>query len=266
MLAALNKNSIGIFDSGIGGTSIWKEVNAILPLENTIYLSDSKNAPYGNKSKQAILDLSIKNTEFLLQKGCKIIVVACNTATTNAIKVLRELYDVPFIGIEPAIKPAALQTKTNTIGILATKGTLNSDLFEKTSNTINQKIIIKEIIGKGLVELIENGKLYSKEMTELLSSYITPLIKQNADCLVLGCTHYPYLIPQIRELVGNKIQIIDSGEAVAKQTKFVLEKQQLVNKSNLISSHQFFINKNRKTLEMLLANKSEKISIIEKDF
>lgn len=266
MLAALNKNSIGIFDSGIGGTSIWKEINAILPLENTIYLSDSKNAPYGNKSKQAILDLSIKNTEFLLQKGCKIIVVACNTATTNAIKVLRELYDVPFIGIEPAIKPAALQTKTNTIGILATKGTLNSDLFEKTSNTINQKIIIKEIIGKGLVELIENGKLYSKEMTELLSSYITPLIKQNADCLVLGCTHYPYLIPQIRELVGNKIQIIDSGEAVAKQTKFVLEKQQLVNKSNLISSHQFFINKNRKTLEMLLANKSEKISIIEKDF
>ena len=266
MLAALNKNSIGIFDSGIGGTSIWKEVNAILPLENTIYLSDSKNAPYGNKSKQAILDLSIKNTEFLLQKGCKIIVVACNTATTNAIKVLRELYDVPFIGIEPAIKPAALQTKTNTIGILATKGTLNSDLFEKTSNTINQKIIIKEIIGKGLVELIENGKLYSKEMTELLSSYITPLIKQNADCLVLGCTHYPYLIPQIRELVGNKIQIIDSGEAVAKQTKFVLEKQQLVNKSNLISSHEFFINKNRKTLEMLLANKSEKISIIEKDF
>ena len=266
MLAALNKNSIGIFDSGIGGTSIWKEINAILPLENTIYLSDSKNAPYGNKSKQAILDLSIKNTEFLLQKGCKIIVVACNTATTNAIKVLRELYDVPFIGIEPAIKPAALQTKTNTIGILATKGTLNSDLFEKTSNTINQKIIIKEIIGKGLVELIENGKLYSKEMTELLSSYITPLIKQNADCLVLGCTHYPYLIPQIRELVGNKIQIIDSGEAVAKQTKFVLEKQQLVNKSNLISSHEFFINKNRKTLEMLLANKSEKISIIEKDF
>ncbi|MGB0892670.1 MAG: glutamate racemase [Flavobacteriaceae bacterium] len=266
MLAALNKNSIGIFDSGIGGTSIWKEINAILPLENTIYLSDSKNAPYGNKSKQAILDLSIKNTEFLLQKGCKIIVVACNTATTNAIKVLRELYDVPFIGIEPAIKPAALQTKTNTIGILATKGTLNSDLFEKTSNTINQKIIIKEIIGKGLVELIENGKLYSKEMTELLSSYITPLIKQNADCLVLGCTHYPYLIPQIRELVGNKIQIIDSGEAVAKQTKFVLEKQQLVNKSNLINSHQFFINKNRKTLEMLLANKSEKISIIEKDF
>ena len=135
---------IGIFDSGVGGTSIWKEINALLPQENTIYLSDSKNAPYGEKSRQAIIDLSIKNTEFLLNKNCKMIVVACNTATTNAIKILREKYDIPFIGIEPAIKPAALKTKTKTIGILATKGTLNSDLFEKTSNTINQKIIRKE--------------------------------------------------------------------------------------------------------------------------
>ena len=134
---------IGIFDSGVGGTSIWKEINALLPQENTIYLSDSKNAPYGEKSRQAIIDLSIKNTEFLLNKNCKMIVVACNTATTNAIKILREKYDIPFIGIEPAIKPAALKTKTKTIGILATKGTLNSDLFEKTSNTINQKIIRK---------------------------------------------------------------------------------------------------------------------------
>ncbi|MDG2357197.1 MAG: glutamate racemase, partial [Polaribacter sp.] len=154
---------IGIFDSGVGGTSIWKEINTLLPLENTIYLSDSKNAPYGEKSKQAIIDLSIKNTEFLLNKNCKMIVVACNTATTNAIKILREKYDIPFIGIEPAIKPAALKTKTKTIGILATKGTLNSDLFEKTSNTINQKIIRKEIIGTGLVALIERGKLHSNE-------------------------------------------------------------------------------------------------------
>ena len=159
----LNKFPIGIFDSGIGGTSIWSAINSLLPLENTIYLSDSKNAPYGEKSKQNIIDLAIKNTEFLLAQNCKTIVVACNTATTNAIKILREKYDVPFIGIEPAIKPAALKTQTNTIGILATKGTLNSDLFEKTSNTINQEIIRKEIIGKGLVELIEEGKLYSEE-------------------------------------------------------------------------------------------------------
>jgi len=265
-MVKLNKFPIGIFDSGVGGTSIWKEINTLLPIENTIYLSDSKNAPYGDKSKQEIVKLAFKNTEFLLKQKCKIIVVACNTATTNAIKVLRENYDVPFIGIEPAIKPAALQTKTNTIGILATEGTLNSELFEKTSSTINQKIIRKEIIGKGLVELIENGKLYSNEMTNLLSSYIKPLIKADVDCLVLGCTHYPYLIPQIRKLVGNKIQIIDSGEAVARQTKTILEKHQLINNTEEKSTQQFFINNDKKVLEMLISNTDKKIKILEEDF
>ena len=261
-----NEFPIGIFDSGVGGTSIWREIKTLLPLEHTIYLSDSKNAPYGNKSKESIIDLSIKNTEFLLNKNCKIIVVACNTATTNAIKILREKYDVPFIGIEPAIKPAALKTKTNTIGILATKGTLTSELFEKTSNTINQKIIRKEIIGTGLVDLIESGKLYSEEMTQLLSSYIIPLLEQQADCLVLGCTHYPYLIPQIRKIVGDKIQIIDSGEAVARQTKTILEMNNLTNKSTDKAYHQFFINKEKNVLEMLLSNTNESIKITEKDF
>ena len=262
----LNEFPIGIFDSGVGGTSIWKEVNALLPLENTIYLSDSKNAPYGDKNKQAIIDLSIKNTELLLSKNCKLIIVACNTATTNSIKILREKYNVPFIGIEPAIKPAAIQTKTNTIGVLATKGTLNSELFEKTSNTINQKIVRKEIIGKGLVELIESGKLHSKEMTELLSSYIIPLLKENVDCLVLGCTHYPYLIPQIKEIAGNKIKIIDSGEAVAKQTKAVLEKLKLIKTSTKNSSHHFYINKDKKVLEILISNNCKNKEIIERDF
>ncbi|WP_158838204.1 glutamate racemase [Polaribacter sp. L3A8] len=261
-----NKFPIGIFDSGVGGTSIWKEINTLLPQENTIYLSDSKNAPYGEKSKQDIINLSIKNTEFLLAQNCKIIIVACNTATTNAIKVLRKKYNIPFIGIEPAIKTAALHTKTNKIGILATKGTLNSELFEKTAHTINQKIIRKEIIGKGLVELIEGGKLHSKEMTSLLSTYINPLIEDNVDCLVLGCTHYPYLIPQIRKLVGNKIQIIDSGEAVAKQTKNILEKHKLINSCKEKSFHQFFINKEKNVLEILMTSKDENLKITEKEF
>ena len=262
----VNKSSIGIYDSGVGGISIWKEINTLLPLENTIYLSDSKNAPYGDKSKQTIINLAIKNTEYLLKKNCKIIVVACNTATTNAIKILRENYDIPFIGIEPAIKPAALKTKTNTIGILATKGTLNSELFETTSSSINQNIIRKEIIGKGLVELIEAGKLYSEEMTNLLSYYIKPLIKAEVDCLVLGCTHYPYLISQIRKLVGDKIQIIDSGEAVAKQTKAILEKHLLTNNNTEKKSHQFYINNDKRALELLLSNNAEKIEILNDDF
>ena len=129
----MSKSPIGIFDSGIGGTSILKEIHCLLPFESVIYLADSKNAPYGDKSKDEIIALSIKNTELLLDKNCKIIVVACNTATTNAIKTLREKYpNTPFIGIEPAIKPAALNSNTKTIGILATKGTLSSDLFSKT--------------------------------------------------------------------------------------------------------------------------------------
>lgn len=259
-----NSFPIGIFDSGVGGTSIWKEIVNLLPLENTIYLSDSLNAPYGEKSKQEIIDLSVKNTELLLQKGCKLIVVACNTATTNAIKVLRNAYDIPFIGIEPAIKPAALHTKTNTIGILATKGTLNSELFEKTSGTINEKIIRKEIVGKGLVELIEAGKLHSSEMTNLLTSYILPL-KDNIDCLVLGCTHYPYLIPQIQEIVGEKIKIIDSGRAVARQTRTVLEKFNLLNNRSNESSHQFFINRNKTILEQILPPNII-VTVVEQNF
>lgn len=262
----LNSFPIGIFDSGIGGTSIWKEIKALLPHENTIYLSDSKNAPYGEKSKQNILDLSIKNTEFLLQENCKLIVVACNTATTNAIKILRKKYAVPFIGIEPAIKPAALKTKTNNIGILATKGTLNSELFEKTASTLAKEITTTETIGKGLVELIENGKINSLEMKKLLSSYLAPMLKKQVDCLVLGCTHYPYLIPQIREIVGNKIQIIDSGEAVAKQTKAILEKHHLLNTNTNSGTHQFFINKNKEILEMLISSTNNLVAVDKKDF
>ena len=259
-------HSIGIFDSGIGGISIWKEIHQLLPNENTIYLSDSKNAPYGQKSRQEILELSIKNTEFLLQRHCKLIVVACNTATTNAIDYLRAHYDVPFIGIEPAIKPAALQTKTNTIGILATKGTLNSELFEKTSSTINKEIIVKETIGKGLVELIEGGKLHSKKMTNLLTSYLQPMMAEKVDSLVLGCTHYPYLIPQIKEIVGNKLQIIDSGQAVAKQTKNILEANKLLNKSVSSGKHQLYINKDKSVLELLVSSKNVNVKIAEKYF
>jgi glutamate racemase len=261
-----NNFSIGIFDSGVGGTSIWKEISNLLPNENTIYLSDSKNAPYGEKSKQKITELSIKNTEFLLQKKCKLIVVACNTATTNAIKTLREKHSIPIIGIEPAIKPAALKTKTKTIGILATKGTLNSELFEQTSSIIKEQITIKETVGKGLVELIEAGKINSSKMNNLLVSYLEPMLEKNVDCLVLGCTHYPYLIPQIRKIVGPNIQIIDSGEAVARQTKNILEKYNLLNLDDNLGTHQFYINKNKEALEKLISSSNKSFKVIEKEF
>ncbi|WP_320815429.1 glutamate racemase [Flavobacterium sp.] len=249
-----NKNPIGLFDSGIGGTSIWKEIHSLLPLENTIYLADSKNAPYGVKSKDEIIELSIKNTEFLLNKNCKLIVVACNTATTNAIKELREKYKVPFIGIEPAIKPAADKTKTHTIGILATKGTLNSELFHtNVANFSDVKII--EQIGHGLVQLIENGDINSNEMMLLLKSYIKPMLEQNIDYLVLGCSHYPYLIPQIKKIIPLHVKIIDSGEAVAKQTQNILNQYSINNETQGTSFNHFYTNSNSAVLKEILKNR-----------
>jgi glutamate racemase len=255
-------NPIGLFDSGIGGTSIWKEINKLLPLENSIYLADSKNAPYGIKSKEEIIALSKKNTEILLNKNCKIIVVACNTATTNAIKELRASYDVPFIGIEPAIKPAANNSQTHTIGILATKGTLNSELFNKTSASF-ENVKIVEQIGHGLVQLIENGHIDTPEMFSLLKTYLNPMIEQNIDFLVLGCSHYPYLIPQIKKILPSKIKIIDSGEAVALQVKKILNQYNLLNNSKTEISNIFYTNSDPKVLNEILKNQYK---VIEEDF
>lgn len=254
---------IGLFDSGIGGTSIWKEIHALLPNEDTIYLADSKNAPYGQKTKEEIIDLSVKNTEYLLNLNCKMIVVACNTATTNAIKHLRQKYpEVPFIGIEPAIKPAAVSTKTQKIGILATKGTLNSELFHKTVSTYSNIKIIEQV-GYNLVALIESGKINSPEMKELLIAYLKPMVDADIDYLVLGCSHYPYLVPQIKEILPPHVKIIDSGEAVARQTKLILEKNNLVKSSRHHAQNTFYINSNPSVLNEILDNK---YTIEQKDF
>lgn len=257
-----NTNPIGLFDSGIGGTSIWKEVHRLMPNENTIYLADSKNAPYGQKTKDEIINLSYKNTEFLLEQNSKIIVVACNTATTNAIKELRSKYDVPFIGIEPAIKPAAIHTKTKTIGILATKGTLSSELFYKTiSNLKGIKVI--EQVGYNLVKLIEEGKIESEEINNLLEEYLHPMIEANIDHLVLGCSHYPYLVPQIKKILPESVKIIDSGKAVAKQTKLVLEENHLLNDSNKKGDLKFYTNSDPTVLNSILENN---YTVTTKDF
>jgi len=255
-------NPIGLFDSGIGGTSIWKEIHRLLPNEDTIYLADSKNAPYGPRSKQEIIDLSFKNAEFLLSQGSKIIVVACNTATTNAIEELREHFNVPFIGIEPAIKPAAIHTKTNAIGILATQGTLSSELFNKTVAGFTDINVIEQV-GTGLVSLIEDGQLESAEMHDLLEKYLHPMVAANIDYLVLGCSHYPYLVPQIRKIVPEHLTIIDSGEAVAKQTKKILQKHGLLNTKEHIAFQEFYTNANPQVLQSIIG---ESYKAIKKEF
>lgn len=259
----MSTKPIGIFDSGIGGTSIFNEIHSLLPNEHTIYLADSKYAPYGNKPKDDIIALSIKNTELLLKHDCKLIVVACNTATTNAIKVLRASYDVPFIGIEPAIKPAALNTQTKAVGILATKGTLSSELFHKTTDLYSDGIKVIEQVGEGIVPLIEEGKANTDEMKALLNIYLEPMLEANIDYLVLGCTHYPYVIPMLIDLLPKHIKIIDSGLAVAKQTKAVLEQHQILNLSSERPKNHFYSNGNVTVLKAIL---EEKFSVEFLDF
>ncbi len=261
-----NRSPIGIFDSGVGGTSIWKEIHSLLPFENTMYLADSKNAPYGYRSEEEIIELSIKNTKFLLNENCKIIVVACNTATTNAISVLRAKYNVPFIGIEPAIKPAALRSVHKSVGILATRGTLSSELFSKTSSKFASDIKVTEVVGEGLVPLIEAGKLDDPELTDLLQKYLTPMLEAEVDYIVLGCSHYPYLIPQIQKMIPDHVKIIDSGEAVARQTKSILEKAGLLNPDSRVPELRFYTNTETNTLESLLADYSEEIIIGKMEF
>ncbi len=257
-----NNNPIGLFDSGIGGSSIWSAIHQLMPNENTIYLADSKNAPYGQKSKDEIIALSQKNTEMLLDFNCKLIVVACNTATTNAIKELRQKYDVQFIGIEPAIKPAVNNSTTQTIGILATAGTLNSTLFIKNLEQYTQTTIIEQV-GHNLVNYIENGEINSKEVNKLLHDYLEPMIAQNIDYLVLGCSHYPYLIPQIKKILPKNIKIIDSGEAVALQTKNILNTHSGLNDGQNITENIFYSNGNPKILSGILKNKFD---VFFKDF
>lgn len=257
-----NEQPIGVFDSGVGGTSIWREIHRLLPRENTIYLADSANAPYGQKSKEEIVALSKKNTDLLISMGCKIVVVACNTATTNAIRELRAQYDIPFIGIEPAIKPAAHNSETQTIGILATKGTLNSELFNKAVESYHDVRIIEQV-GHGLVQLIENGEMDSEEMDRLLHSYLDPMVAAGIDYLVLGCSHYPYLIPQIRKILPDHVKIIDSGEAVARQTRNVLNERQELNNASEMPYNLFYTNADPKVLRSIVG---EAYSVARRSF
>tara|TARA_B100000809_G_scaffold32263_1_gene28143 strand:- start:6436 stop:7224 length:789 start_codon:yes stop_codon:yes gene_type:complete len=262
----MNNNPIGLFDSGVGGTSIWKEIHLLLPNESTIYLADSINAPYGYKSVDEIISLSIKNTELLLKMGSKLIVVACNTATTNTINILREKFDVPIIGIEPAIKPAALKSTSKSIGILATKGTINSILFSESLDEYKEHIKVTEVIGEGLVPLIEMGKTDDSEIDTLLNKYLQPMLKADIDYLVLGCSHYPYLIPQLKKILPKHVKIIDSGIAVAKQTKNVLIQKNLLANTNHQPTLSFYTNTNTSMLEFLLNENLNKISINTKVF
>lgn len=242
---------IGLFDSGIGGTSIWHAVHKLMPYENTIFLGDSAHAPYGQKSKEELLKLSSKNVEWLLKKQAKIIIIACNTATTNVVSELRQIYKVPIIGIEPAIKPAALRSKTGKIGVLATQRTLDSSKYIEAQKQFPQTCFINQA-GHKIVPLIEAGKLHSEELFQLLIGYLTPMLEQSIDYLVLGCTHYPYLRPVLEKIVPKNVKIIDSGEAIALQTKRILEENNLLKTDQKTGEFLFYTNKETAVLQSFI--------------
>ena len=218
--------TIGIFDSGSGGLSVYRELVKLLPQERYVYFSDNAHCPYGEKTAEYIQDRARAITDILLGMGADIIVVACNTATAAAISTLRAEYpDTPFIGMEPAVKPAALGTKTGVIGVLATAGTLKGSKYLTTRGLYEDDVRIVEHVGKGFVELVENGILDGPEAESVVRKSLKPLLREGADIIVLGCTHYPFLRPVIERIAGPGVQVIDPAPAVARQTLRVLEER-----------------------------------------
>ena len=217
--------TIGIFDSGSGGLSVYREIVKLLPYERYVYFADNAHCPYGEKSAGYIQDRARTITDILLGMGADIIVVACNTATAAAIATLREEYpNTPFVGMEPAVKPAALGTKTGVIGVLATAGTLKGSKYLKTKGLYEDDVRIVEHVGEGFVELVENGILEGPEADKTVRKSLQPLLDAGADRIVLGCTHYPFLKPVIEAIAGPGVQVIDPAPAVARQTVRLLEK------------------------------------------
>ncbi|VTR71043.1 Glutamate racemase [Desulfosarcina cetonica] len=223
----MTEQPIGVMDSGLGGLSVWQALIQCLPEENFIYLGDSGFCPYGSKSAAEILPRVTHIVDFLEEKGCKAIVVACNAITAASIDFLRQHYPIPFIGMEPAIKPASVHTRTRAVGVLATERTLQGRLFATTRSKYAQGIRVVAIAGNGLVEQVEVLDFDGDATMDLLRRYLRPMLTENIDHLVLGCTHYPFLAASIRRIVGDGVCIVNPAPAVARHTLSVLEQMQI---------------------------------------
>lgn len=219
---------IGIFDSGSGGLSVLREILKVLPREKYLFFADNAFCPYGEKTPQFIQDRGRAITDYLLSEGADIIVVACNTATAAAIATLRNEYTVKFIGMEPAVKPAALSSETGVIGVLATAGTLKASKYLKTRGLYEDDVKISERVGKGFVELVERGILDGPEAEETVRRSLQPLLDDGADRIVLGCTHYPFLRDVIQRIAGPDVQVIDPAPAVARHLIHVMTEDGLI--------------------------------------
>lgn len=233
---------IGIFDSGIGGLPIAQKIRALLPNENLIYLADTLHAPYGEKPEDYIFQRSLAMVDFLLSKNAKAIVVACNTATMVSIKRLRELYEIPFIGVEPGVKPAAIHTKTGVIGVLATEKTLSSEAFNQLAQRVAGNAQIEIQPCPKLVRLVEALKLNDKDAFEAVEEYVHPLIEKEADTIILGCTHFAHLAPVIEKVAGANISVISTEIAVAKEVTRRLQIENLFAQKSTPGNAEFWSN------------------------
>lgn len=251
-----SSSAIGVFDSGLGGLSVLADIRQQLPAEQLIYIADAAYVPYGDKNAEQIIERCILLSEFLLDRGVKALVVACNTATAMAIHVLRERWpNLLVIGMEPAVKPAAQFSQSGQVGVLATSGTLLSAKFAALRDQYAAKANLHTVACLGLVELIEAGELNSQATKELLSNYVQPLLDAGCDSIILGCTHYPFIKPLLRELVGEQVAIIDTGLAVAKRLQQQLAEHELLNQQVGRGEEKFYTtgesNKMQLGLELL---------------
>jgi len=243
----INKNGdcrpIGILDSGVGGLSIVKAITKKLPHENLIYVADTLHSPYGNKSLDFIQSRASDISQFLFTQSAKALVIACNTATVNAIDQLRVNINIPIIGVEPAIKPAAKKSITKNIGILVTEATAENYRFQRLIEQHKNDVLVHIQACPGLVELIENNKIQTRECELLLTRYLTSLLSKNVDTLVLGCTHYPFLTEKIRNIVGTAVNIVETAIPVTLQLKRTLTQKNLLNLSEEPGNYCFLSSK-----------------------
>lgn len=217
--------AVGIMDSGVGGLSVLKEILKLLPDGRYIYFADNAWCPYGEKSPEFIRDRCRSITRLMLSKGVEAMVIACNTATAAAIQTLRSEYGIPFIGMEPAVKPAALSTGSGVIGVLATAGTLKGSKYLHTKGRFEDDVRIVERVGRGFVELVENGELTGPHAEKVVADSLRPLLDEGADTIVLGCTHYPFLLETLKKIAGPEVRFIDPAPAVARHLDEVLRER-----------------------------------------
>lgn len=237
---AAKGGAVGFFDSGLGGLCILDAFKALCPHESTIYIADSKNCPYGNKPADEIVRLAERHTRRLLKRGCKMVVVACNTATAAAIDFLRERHpEVPFIGIEPAVKPAALRSKTGVVGVLATAGTFGGRLYNETKAKFAKDVTVIATVADEFVELVERKEISGAAAERVVRARIEPLLKAGCDKIVLGCTHFPHLKPLIEKICDGRTEVIDPSDAVARQARRVLSARGLLASASAKPSHIF---------------------------